>query len=278
MALLVNGDLITDEMIEQHRALLLDAAHSEIHDPRLRYAAEENAVLRTLLQQTATHAAIPVSSSEIAAELEKRHGYLQSSFCSPAERASVEQELRVERFVAQVTRHVPRPSRRQVELSYQQQRSRFAIPASAHVQHIICNVDEFTSREAALSRMQEAERCLAAGELFGTVATRFSDCPGEGGDMGWIERGTMVEEFDEVIFSGQLGTRTEIFETRFGLHIALIRARRAERVQSLDEVRPSLSRELWEMDRRESLRQYLREKAAAADIQVVELRRRVEEL
>ena len=63
-----------------------------------------------------------------------------------------------------------------------------------------------------------------AGESFGDLAKRFSDCPSgkKGGDLGWFGRGQMVREFEEAAFNGQKGATVGPVKTRFGWHLIKI--------------------------------------------------------
>ena len=277
VALMVNGDLVTDDMIAEQLSLLLHGVANPAamaRDPRVQHAAEENAVLRILLQQQAERSAAPIRADELAAELASRRGTGQSSVCSTGERLSMERDLRVRKYIAESTRRVARPPQREVLATYQRQRSRFTLPASAHVRHIVVNVDELTSRIAAEERMGEAQAALAAGEPFATVADRFSDCAGNGGELGWIARGEMVEEFDQVVFALKPSETSGIFPTRFGLHIAQVVDVRPNRVQTFDEVREAIAREMHDLAKEQALAAHLRGLAAAAEIHRVQLRRR----
>ncbi len=43
-----------------------------------------------------------------------------------------------------------------------------------------------------------------------------------GGNLGWIERGKMVQEFDQAAFSLELGQISEIIRTMYGFHIIMV--------------------------------------------------------
>ncbi|MCX6657589.1 MAG: peptidylprolyl isomerase [Euryarchaeota archaeon] len=63
-----------------------------------------------------------------------------------------------------------------------------------------------------------------AGESFGDLAKKHSDCPSgkKGGDLGWFGRGQMVKEFEEAAFNGQKGATVGPVKTQFGWHIIKI--------------------------------------------------------
>jgi len=63
-----------------------------------------------------------------------------------------------------------------------------------------------------------------AGESFGDLAKKFSDCPSgkKGGDLGWFGKGQMVKEFEDACFCGQKGQTVGPVKTQFGYHLIKI--------------------------------------------------------
>ena len=68
---------------------------------------------------------------------------------------------------------------------------------------------------------------IANGEDFGDVAKEHSSCPSgaQGGDLGSFGPGMMVPEFDEVVFSANLGEVHGPVKTQFGFHLLEITSR-----------------------------------------------------
>lgn len=79
------------------------------------------------------------------------------------------------------------------------------------------------------------EECVAlktqieAGADFGEVARANSLCPSgnQGGRLGEFGPGQMVAEFDQVVFSGEVGKVLGPVKTQFGYHLILITNRTA---------------------------------------------------
>ncbi len=67
---------------------------------------------------------------------------------------------------------------------------------------------------------------LQSGTPFGTVASQYSTCPSraQGGSLGSFRPGTMVAEFDAVIFDKEtdLGTVVGPVQTQFGYHLIVV--------------------------------------------------------
>jgi len=62
---------------------------------------------------------------------------------------------------------------------------------------------------------------IEAGEDFAEIAREYSRCPSgkQGGDLGEFSRGQMVPEFDEVVFSAEIGEVQGPVKTDFGYHL-----------------------------------------------------------
>ncbi|MCB1724792.1 MAG: SurA N-terminal domain-containing protein [Gammaproteobacteria bacterium] len=79
--------------------------------------------------------------------------------------------------------------------------------------------------EAARNKAQGLLDRLHAGESFAALAKASSDDPGSasnGGDLGWVERGTMVPPFEEAAFALGKGATSGIVQTDFGFHIVQV--------------------------------------------------------
>ncbi|MCW8891959.1 MAG: peptidylprolyl isomerase, partial [Deltaproteobacteria bacterium] len=62
---------------------------------------------------------------------------------------------------------------------------------------------------------------IEAGTDFAEVAKQHSQCPSgsQGGALGEFSPGQMVKEFDEVVFSGDIGKVLGPVKTQFGYHL-----------------------------------------------------------
>ncbi|WP_432821519.1 peptidylprolyl isomerase [Trichloromonas sp.] len=70
---------------------------------------------------------------------------------------------------------------------------------------------------------------IEAGSDFADVAKQYSKCPSgkQGGELGEFSPGQMVREFDEVVFSGEVGKVLGPVKTQFGYHLIEITKRTA---------------------------------------------------
>ncbi len=68
---------------------------------------------------------------------------------------------------------------------------------------------------------------IATGSDFAEIAKQHSKCPSgrQGGDLGEFSPGQMVREFDEVVFSGDIGKVLGPVKTQFGYHLIEVTSR-----------------------------------------------------
>ena len=67
----------------------------------------------------------------------------------------------------------------------------------------------------------ELKKKIQGGEDFASLAAEHSSCPSghKGGALGTFEKGVMVPEFDEVVFSAPVGEVQGPVKTQFGFHL-----------------------------------------------------------
>jgi peptidyl-prolyl cis-trans isomerase C len=94
--------------------------------------------------------------------------------------------------------------------------------------------DMFNSKHILVEEEETAEEVLEkleAGEDFGELAAEYSQDPGsaqEGGEYGWIPRGSFVPEYEEAAFSAELNEPV-IVESQFGYHVIVVEDREEDR-------------------------------------------------
>ena len=84
--------------------------------------------------------------------------------------------------------------------------------AQAEARHILVN-----SEEECIALKNDIEN----GKSFEEVAKAHSMCPSkaQGGDLGKFSPGQMVKEFDDVVFSADVGVVMGPVQTQFGYHL-----------------------------------------------------------
>ncbi len=95
--------------------------------------------------------------------------------------------------------------------------------------HIQVRPNEVTSEAEAKARLQQLLTRIENGEDFMELARANSDDRGsalQGGDLGWVNPGDTVPEFQIEMDKLPVGGVSEVFKTRFGWHIVQVLERR----------------------------------------------------
>jgi peptidyl-prolyl cis-trans isomerase C len=76
---------------------------------------------------------------------------------------------------------------------------------------------------------EQLKKDIESGQDFAAVARAHSQCPSgsDGGNLGTFRPGEMVAEFDQVVFSAEVGKVHGPVKTQFGYHLIEI-TRRSE--------------------------------------------------
>ena len=90
--------------------------------------------------------------------------------------------------------------------------------AKAAASHILLKTEEECSN---------IKKQIEEGSDFAQMAKEHSRCPSgkQGGDLCEFSPGQMVKEFDEVVFSDEVGKVHGPVKTRFGYHLIFITSR-----------------------------------------------------
>ncbi len=273
MALIVNGEFVEDDRFinafRQLNGFEIDPAAigGQQEAERLRQLAERRVLSQVLLCQMALKSGLDVSAEELSARRTRLWGTSSASVCGIATQRELADEVLTEKFCQWLYRHEPRPSRVEVEHYYTRHRAEYLLPERVKAAHIVCNIESPLDEDRARARIEQAEQELVQGAVFAKVADRYSDCGGKT-ILGWIARGAMVPEFEEVVFALPEGGRSTIFRTIFGFHIATVLERKAAGTQPLEELRLMLARRMLEERRHRVVEAAVEQALQTASIQV----------
>ena len=133
-----------------------------------------------------------------------------------------------------------------IQAYYDENKSLFMLPEKRQAKHILINMDADTvdAETAAMKIVSEVQAKIEAGESFSELAKIYSKDPGSaqsGGDLGSFEQGMMVPEFDEAVFSMEVGQVSEPVKTDFGFHLIKLTGIEAAQYQPLAEVKAQVT-------------------------------------
>lgn len=90
------------------------------------------------------------------------------------------------------------------------------------VRHILIKPNALITTQQAKDRLLQLKMRIESGADFAQLARTNSDDRGtalKGGELGWVSKGQMVSEFEEVMMQTPVGTVSEPFRSGFGQHI-----------------------------------------------------------
>ncbi|MBD3658078.1 MULTISPECIES: peptidylprolyl isomerase [Marinobacter] len=129
------------------------------------------------------------------------------------------------------------------------------------VRHILIRPTETISDAQAEQHIRDIHRQLQDGADFAELAREVSDDPvsgSAGGDLGWVNRGQMVPEFESAMLAARVGELEGPFRSQFGWHILQVQERRQKDISGElkeSEARQSIYRRKFDQE----LQNWLRE-------------------
>ncbi len=209
----------------------------------------------TLLEEVSIRGIASVDKEAVGAELsklEKRFGGAKN-FQAKLKRDGLDQaklvkiiqsNLLLRKLQDNVAKDI-KISDKEIEVHYNNNRSRFKVSESVHASHILKKLPKDATPEQKAEARKEIERVqelLKQGEDFASLAKKESDCNSKtkGGDLGKFTKGRMIKPFEDAAFAMKPGETSGIIETKFGFHIIKVIDKTAEHVKKLDEVKPDI--------------------------------------
>ncbi len=129
----------------------------------------------------------------------------------------------------------------ELQTYYESKKETLKTAEKRKVQHILLPVDG--NQEEVKAEINKIADRINNGEDFADVAKETSQDPGSannGGDLGWVSKGDMVEAFDEKLFEMNEGEISEPVLSTFGYHIIKLNEIKSPEMQSLEESRETL--------------------------------------
>lgn len=137
--------------------------------------------------------------------------------------------------------------------AYETRIGEFQSPEERRASHILIAAGEGVSDEEKGKAGAKADdiyqQLKESPSRFAELAKANSDDPGsaeEGGDLGFFQRGSMVKEFEDAVFSGEVGKVLPPVQTQYGYHIIRVDGVKAVVTTPFEKVRDQLAREVRE--------------------------------
>jgi len=285
MGLIVNGEKIEDSVIRHEferlkpdYEMVFKDQSPEQQKAQLLEWSKENVIERLLISQHARKHASAIPQAEVESALAKikeqcqKHGQPLKELSSKDEKEikkDIEMQMKIEQVMQDVCKDIPEPSEKDVLEYYDKNKEQFKTAGQVRVAHVIKHINWQADEKTAYNAIKKAEDELKNGTAFELLVDKYTDCPDNGGDLGYITKGQMVEEFEDVVFKLGTGQVSDVFRTRFGFHIAKVYDKRPAVVPDIEEVKNPIANMLMEKARDKAVEEFvdrLRSKAKVQEI------------
>jgi peptidyl-prolyl cis-trans isomerase C len=294
VAITVDGEEITHGDIMQSVQMRMQQLSQQVPPqqlsqlyPQIRQEMQEMMIANILLTKAAEKSSLAVSDADLDAEIETIKAANQSEQTLEEALAAngvefdvwkenLRKQILVGKLVEETTADVEPATATDAETYYKKNIKEFKTPESATASHILISFtpdDTDETKAQKKDQIKEIRKEILNGGNFEELAKEHSGCPSgqQGGSLGSFSRGQMVPAFEEVAFSQEIGTVSDIVETQFGYHIIKVTERSEGGVQALLDVQQPLIDFLSAQKKQEALVAYIDGLKENADIVIHEV-------
>ncbi|MGH9662633.1 MAG: peptidylprolyl isomerase, partial [Bryobacteraceae bacterium] len=137
----------------------------------------------------------------------------------------------------------------EVRRAYEENKDRYRIPERVKSRHILLSTAGKPEAEIAKvqAKANDLLKQIKGGTDFAELAKKNSEdtatAPG-GGELGWVERGRTVAEFETTLYALKPNEVSNVVKTQYGFHIIQAQGREEARLKPFDEVKAELEGEV----------------------------------
>jgi peptidyl-prolyl cis-trans isomerase C len=189
-------------------------------------------------------------------------------------RESIKSKIYVEEYLEMKGISNPRVPEEEIRKYYEKNKEGFRSKGYVRTSHILVMVEEGAGaeeKEQALAKAERIRKEVIEGRDFAETAKEYSEDgkASQGGELGYIERGFMPPEFDEVAFSLEKGKISDIVQTKHGYHIIKVLDRKPEGITPYEDVREFIGKYLQEGLIRKNRASLTKELKGKAEIEIL---------
>ncbi len=232
IVVIVNKDIITERDIDDvmNNIRSTQDKNAKIDENLLRQSAIEQLIDKKLLLQAAHFKKIIVSDEEIENSIESianSQGISKQKLYDTIAKEGVSREmlhktiaenLYIEKVTKQYMENIPVS-----DAEIQQFLSQKSVPqiTQYEVQHILLKSNKYKDKDAK-NELNKIKAQLKKGTSFAILASRYSQDEASaknGGNIGWLTRGTNEESFEKVLANLKVGQVSEPVKSKLGWHL-----------------------------------------------------------
>jgi len=252
----INNETITKEelynfMVSQNGSQVLDYLISE-KIVEMEAKANNITVTKEEIDKEIEEAAEQYGGIEIFQQTLAMYGYSMDAI-----RKDVEKSLIIEKLLADRVEITEEEMRQYFE----ENKELFDEEEQIRARHILVDTEE---------KALEVKSKLEAGEDFAKLASEYStdgSNKDSGGDLGFFPRGKMVQEFEDVAFSLEIGKISDPVKTEFGYHIIKVEEKKPAKEATFEENKEEIRKAVFDEKLPEVYDAWLSEKYESYNIQ-----------
>ncbi len=258
----VNGTAISEAELEREVGKLLPKTyfHSTVNEEKLaevKKKALESLIEHTLMYSYAISQGIKATDEEVEDLVEKLADFYGSQKKLEAVlaqnksditelRRTIKRDLTLKKlFEAKIEYKL---TDEDLKKYYEENKYKFREPEKIKAGLIYVRNDpgDPKGREKALEKIKKAEEELKSGENFAYVAQTYSNDPTrvKGGDLGFIHRGRLDMDLENIAFSMDANTTSDIIEKDVGYFIIKVDEKKEQNQLAFEDVKERLKTEL----------------------------------
>jgi len=137
---------------------------------------------------------------------------------------------------------------------YDQHRDEYRVPDQVKVRHILIKTplpapgqkEDDKAVGEARAKAEDVLKQVKAGGDFAKLAQKYSEdtTAQAGGELGWIERGRTVPEFEKVAFALPKGQTSDLVKSSYGFHIIQVEDKQEAHLKTLAEVKSDIQEKI----------------------------------
>lgn len=287
MPIIINGERIDEDIIGQEFSEI-KGYHERVgrvscceRDDEFRAQAIDNITGRVLVSQEARKRDEPIAAEDVEtaiAKLKEEHGGEQQFYynmgLTPEQddliRDNVKASLAVDKLLQEACGPDPEADEATLKKFYEEHIDDYKTQEEVRASHIFKSVQQAEDREDLLKELCDVRRRLVEGADFLETAKEYSDKPAEEVDLGFFKRGELMDEFEVVAFSMNVGEISPVFPMHGSFHIATVTDRKPAEAIPFDEVKDAVKDAWLQADRDAKIKDYIATLKETAKIEEVE--------
>ena len=283
--LVVNGESVSPNSIEQERRQLLSELQLDnrgISDDRLRLLildrAKQNVIDHYLLKQEAVRRKLPVDEEQIEVQVKniaERNGGLDrlTQYLKEMDetlddfRAHIRDRMLVDKVVEQIYDAISDPKERHIKRYYKENRESYNSEEQVLVEQIVKTFKNPIEQRKMKAEIEKIASTIQSGKSFKLMVKQKSDLPQNAGQLGWIKRGQLSEEFESFLFNAEQGAVSEPIQGAKAWYLLRVAEKQEATQRKLEEVQSEISQTLLDDARKQALSELMEQLRKKAVIQ-----------